>query len=110
MHIKLLVSAATISLAAGLASASAAEQFTALDGVTAVAMSSSELDAVVGGAKHFSVTANGVLVDPPANGAAAPHVNTDLFLVGFNRPPTANGYNGLCVALGNGTIGDVAPC
>ena len=56
MQIKLLVSAAAIALVAGLASASAAEQFTTLDGVTAVAMTSGELDAVVGSNKHFSVS------------------------------------------------------
>ncbi len=109
MQIKLIVSDAAIDLVAGLGSASAADQFSTLDGVTAVAMSSGELDAVVGGAKHFSVTANGVPVDPPANGAAAP-LSGAFFVVGFNRPAVAAGYNGLCVALGNGTIGAVAPC
>ncbi len=109
MQIKLLVSVAAIALAATIGSASTAEQFTTLEGVTAVAMSSVEQDAVVGGAKHFSVTANGVPVDPPANGAAAP-LSGDFFVVGFNRPAVAAGYNGLCVALTNGTIGAVAPC
>ena len=95
MQIKLLVSAAAIALVAGLGSASAAEQFSTLEGVMAVAMSSGELDAVVGGAKHFLVTANGVPVVPPANGAAAPLSAGDFFLVGFNRPAVAAGYNGL---------------
>ena len=61
MQIKLFVSAAAIALVAGLASASAADQFTTLDGVTAAAMSPGELGTVVGSAKHANIT------DPAVN-------------------------------------------
>jgi len=55
MLTKLSLTATAIVLVTGLGSASAGEQFTTLDGVTAVAMSSTDLDAVVGGAKHFQL-------------------------------------------------------
>ena len=48
MQIKLIVSAAAIALAAGLGSASAAEQFTALEGITAEPLNAVELDRVRG--------------------------------------------------------------
>ena len=49
MHIKLLISAATIALFAGIGSASAGEEFTTLEGVSAGAMSEEALRAVRGG-------------------------------------------------------------
>ncbi len=48
MQIKLLVSAAAIALAVGLGSASAADQFTTLDGIAAQTMTQQELAKVVG--------------------------------------------------------------
>ena len=48
MRIKLLVSAAAIALVAGLASASAAEKFTTLDGITAQAMTTQAMGRVKG--------------------------------------------------------------
>ena len=107
MLTKPILTATAIALAAGLGSASAGEQFTTLEGVTAVAMSSSELYGVTGSARHFTITANGSLVNPDANEAAGPRDGT-LFLVDFTASSTpAMGYKGLCKAKakGNGTIG-----
>ena len=56
MRIKLIAAGAAIALAASIGTASAAEQFSTLEGVTAVAMSTGELGAVTGTAKHFEVT------------------------------------------------------
>ena len=53
MHIKTILAGAALALAATIGSASAAEQFSTLEGVTAVAMSSVEQDAVVGKIVHF---------------------------------------------------------
>ena len=104
-----ILTATAIALAATIGSASAAEQFTTLEGVTAVAMSSSELHGVTGSARHFEIFANGRLVTPNANERAGPHAGPSptFFLVDFTHSsvPVAKGYNGLCVALGNGTIG-----
>ena len=48
MHIKSILTAAAIALAAGLGSASAADQFTALEGITAEPLNAVELDRVRG--------------------------------------------------------------
>ena len=48
MQIKLIVSAAALALAAGLGSASAADRFTALAGITAEPLNAVELDRVRG--------------------------------------------------------------
>ncbi len=109
MLTKSILATAAIALAATIGSASAGEQFTTLEGVTAVAMSSSELHGVTGSARHFEVTANGDLVIPNASDSAGPHAGPSptFFLVDFTHSsvPVAKGYNGLCVANGNGTIG-----
>ena len=106
MQIKLLVSAAAIALAATVGSATAAEQFTTLDGVIAVAMPSVEQDAVRGSAAHFTVTTFGAgLINPDAAAAATP-VAGDFFRVGFPFGAVAPGFNGLCVAS-NGVIGPI---
>ena len=55
MLTKPILATAGLALAAHVGSASAGEQFTTLEGVTAVAMSSTDLDAVVGGLKHFQL-------------------------------------------------------
>ena len=60
--------AAAISLVAGLGSASAAEQFSTLNGVTAIPMSSSDLDAVVGGQQHVLINGTVRLVSFVAAG------------------------------------------
>ena len=49
MQIKLFVSAAAIALVAGLASASAAGQFSTLEGIAAVALTQPEMGKVTGG-------------------------------------------------------------
>lgn len=107
MRIKLFAAGVAIALAAGLASASAAEQFTTLDGVTAVAMSSVEQDAVRGSVAHFTVSTSGAggVIDPDANDAAGP-VAGSLFRVGHAGEAVAPGFNGLCVAS-NGVIGPI---
>ncbi|MEE8276555.1 MAG: hypothetical protein V3R75_05340, partial [Alphaproteobacteria bacterium] len=98
MHIKTILAGAALALAATIGSASAAERFSTLDGVTAVAMSAGELGAVVGGARHFQVSANGVLVDPSASTDAdplAPFGGVDTFFrVGGALDPLAPGFNG----------------
>ncbi len=48
MQIKLIVSAAALALAAGLGSASAADRFTALEGITAEPLNAVELGRVRG--------------------------------------------------------------
>ncbi len=48
MHIKSILTAAAIALVAGLGSASAADQFTALEGITAEPLNAVELDRVRG--------------------------------------------------------------
>ena len=48
MHIKSILTAAAIALVAGLGSASAADQFTALEGITAEQLNAVELDRVRG--------------------------------------------------------------
>ena len=110
MQIKSIFAGAAIALAATIGSASAAEQFTTLEGVTAVAMSSVEQDAVRGSAAHFTVTTSRAGLINPDTPAAATPLAGDFFRVGFAGRGVAPGYNGLCVALGNGTIGAVTPC
>ena len=57
MRNKLFASAAAIAFAASLGTASAAEQFTALDGIQAEPMTPSEMAAVVGtGASFVAIT------------------------------------------------------
>ena len=55
MHIKSILPAVALALAATIGSASAAEQFSALEGITAAAMTPQELGAVVGGKKGASI-------------------------------------------------------
>ncbi len=58
MHIKLLISAAAIALIAGLGTASAAEQFNTLEGISAEFMSAGDMGAVVGGASYLITDTN----------------------------------------------------
>lgn len=57
MRITTLLSITAIALTAAIGSVSAAGQFATLDGVTAVPMSSGELDAVAGQHIHFRILA-----------------------------------------------------
>ncbi len=59
MQIKLLVSAAAIALAATVGTASAADEFMTLDGVTADVMAASELSATAGAGIAIVVDLNG---------------------------------------------------
>jgi len=59
MLTKSILTAAAIALVAGFGSASTADQFSTLDGVTAVPMSSGELGTVVGSRIHFRVSPPG---------------------------------------------------
>ncbi len=89
MHIKTILAGAALALAATIGSASAAERFSTLDGVTAVAMSSGEMDAVVGSAVHF--------IDPGGGKTHSTHGPFLDFGLGFSA---TNSYHGLCVANG----------
>ena len=81
MQIKLLVSAAAIALVAGLTSASAADHFTTLAGVTVQPMNALELDSVRGG--------NGHGAGPPGIIFALPGTNPIMFGLASNpnAPP-----------------------
>ncbi len=84
MQIKSIFAGAAIALAATIGSASAAEQFTTLEGVTAVAISPGELGTVVGGTRDFRVT-------PPTGATTFKGLAVGGPLVGG----VANGYKGL---------------
>lgn len=113
MRITTLISAAAIALAATFGAASAADQFTTLDGVAANPMSSGELDAVKGLHIHFQIFPNGEALDPPSNASATPLLCGGpsciwpLFRVGdvnLDADGNAPGINGISTADGNGTI------
>ena len=74
MFTKSILATAAIALAATIGSASAGEQFTTLDGVTAVAMSSGELATVKGQFVHWTLSppGRGGILDPSSADAAAP--------------------------------------
>ena len=61
MQIKLIASAAAIALVAGVGSASAADEFTTLDGVTADVMAASELSATAGAGIVIVVDLDGMV-------------------------------------------------
>ena len=99
MQIKSVLAGAAISLAASIGTASAGDEFTTLDGVTAVAMSAGELDAVTGKVRHFTVTTRGAGLINPDTPAAATPLAGDLFRVGGPlNGGVAHGYSGLLVA------------
>jgi hypothetical protein len=58
MQIKTIVTAAAIALAATIGSASAADQFSAIEGIPAEFMSAGDMDAVVGGAVYLITDTN----------------------------------------------------
>ena len=78
MRIKLFVSAAGIALAATIGSASAADQFSTLDGVPAASMSAGEMAAVRGTATPDAVLAAlgmQALAPPTGPGNSVPNFN-----------------------------------
>ena len=88
MKIKSILAGAAIALALGIGTASAGEKFTTLDGVTAFAMSSSEMDAVVGRTVHFAVEPPFTTVDGPFEGEGG-------FRAGATSP---GGIGGIAIA------------
>ena len=64
MHIKSIVAGAAIALAATVGSAYAAEQFSTLEGIPAVAMAPAEADAIRG-AGVFNLTSPGTTTQLP---------------------------------------------
>lgn len=69
MHIKSIVAGAAIALAATVGSAYAAEQFSTLEGIPAVAMAPAEADAIRGANIGLLSTDPGVTLQPiPPNG------------------------------------------
>ena len=79
----------------------APSQFTALKGVKAVPMSSSELKAVKGQHVHFITLSNGEL---HLAGDIKTENNWSNEWGGSDGNPVAPSYHGLCVAQGNGSI------
>ena len=75
MRIKLIAAGAAIALAASVGSASAADQFTTLDGVTAQGMTPQELGVVVGGhnAPGVMIVQNRGMGGSKASSKAKPH-------------------------------------
>ena len=99
MRIKSILAGTAIALALGLGTTSAADPFFTHDGVTAVAMSAGELDAVTGKVRHFTVTTRGAGLINPDTPAAATPLAGDLFRVGGPlNGGVAHGYSGLLVA------------
>lgn len=105
MYIKTIIAGAAIVLAATFGLAYADDEFSTLEGVTAVAMSSGELDAVAGLHIHFQVITPGKgLINPDTPGAADP-LRGPMFRVNnqnnnLNGPDGSGdgngpGYNGL---------------
>ncbi len=66
MHIKSILAGTAMTLAAGIGTASAAEQFTTLDGVAAVPMTSEHMGAIRGAATFPP----GVVLIVPGDGGA----------------------------------------
>ncbi len=106
MFAKSILATAAIALAATIGSASAGEQFTTLDGVTAVAMSSGELATVKGQHVHWTLSPPGIggILDPssadaafPLRDAGCPNCEDGVFHVGdpFGPPDLAPGALGL---------------
>ena len=79
MQIKSILAAAAIALAASVGSASAAEQFSTLEGITAEALTPQEMGIVVGAS---------LFVDPV--GTAAPGTVNPLMAPGFNDTSIGN--------------------
>ena len=77
MPTKSIITAAAIAAIATIGSASAADRFTTLDGVTAVAMSNYDMDAVHGTAAHFFV------LTPGGVGSVSNHKVATMHAAGF---------------------------
>ena len=111
MRIAMLATAGAIAFAFSIGSVSAADQiatpkqFSTLNGVKAVPMSSSELKAVKGQHVHFFVNSQN-----DQFGVTGLHLAGDIKtennwknLGGTDPEPVAPSYHGLCVASGTGT-------
>ena len=85
MHIKSILAAAAIALAASVGSAYAADQFATLEGIQAVPMKAAEMDALRG--SHIFVDIKGI-PNPPA--ASAPG-NASFADIHIGEPPSPPG-------------------
>jgi len=99
MRIKTIVAGAAIALAATIGAAHAGDQFSTLEGITAVAMSPAELGAVAGEAAHISI-------DPKGTASFIKTTSCHAVACDTISPNFANRFpgGGLCVA---GTTGSV---
>ena len=96
MQIKLFVSAAAIALVAGLGSASAAEPFNTLEGITAAALTPQEMGVVKGNNSDVILTI--------ANGSSfSPHVFHFPVAAGANVVIDDLNKRGVEIASGSGT-------
>ena len=101
MRIKAIVAGAAIALAATIGTASADEQFSILEGVTAVPISSGELDTVVGKTIHFTTPSQNIGHPKGGKQEAGRHlVNWKKNNLGKGQalPGSGPGYSGLCGA------------
>ena len=112
MQIKSIVAGAAIALAATIGSASAADQLSTLDGVSAQPMSSAELDSVRGGGTlHFILNLFACGCSAPtrhtqiSNNVNAPTGDLTIYVVGNHAgtddpPPSVNQRHGAHVTPG----------
>ena len=111
MRIKTIIAGAAIVMAATIGSAPADDQFSTLEGVTAVAMSSGELDAVAGTSIHFFTPSGRHTTGEPPPGHKFHHTGRGGAddCGGGDCPGMAVSYNGLqvaeCVAVGISGLG-----
>ena len=91
MQIKSILAAAAIALAVTVGSASAADQFTTLDGISAESLSSVEMAAVVGA--DIDLIVNGISVptlstDAPFDGLVSAQVRSGFIVDVVGCPPS----------------------
>lgn len=107
MYIKSIIAGAAIVMAATIGMVSADDQFSTLDGVTAVAMSSGELDSVVGSSIHIRTPASTGPADLGNLRTGEPPPGHKFHHTGRNEQDDCGGgvcltqavsYNGLVVA------------
>ena len=110
MHIKTIIAGAAIVVAATIGMVSADDQFSTLEGVTVVAMSSGELDAVAGKTIHFRTPASTGPADLGNLRTGEPPPGHKFHHTGRNGTDDCGGgvcltqavsYNGLLVAADN---------
>ena len=96
MHIKHLISAAAVALVAGIGAASAAEQFTTLDGFESQAMTPQEMGAVVAtaGLQVFLPTPASGSASPPGGGAAPFTMVSPVISTTVASPNAGDGFFG----------------